>query len=311
VTTIRDRLAVSAAIVIVGLTAAAFWLSYAHLHTVASDHGLNGSPARSWAWPATLDAFVIAGDILMLRASLSRRTDWWAIGLTVTGSGGSIALNVFGVQGADPLAYVVAAVPPTAALLAFGALMRQIHSHLAERSDEELPAETATTSQPVTARSAPASRRTATASPALPVVPAASGLPPVILTKAASASPTAASPSSQTTANSGSVYLPDPASPPPTATPAAATSTDPATPAAGSQPSPTATASKPATGTDQRDLDDVADAFRTLRDELGRSPSDQALANRLGVGRSRAQQLRTAAIKAGHTDLEKPLRAAS
>ena len=131
-TVTRERLAIGAAIVIIALTVAAFWLSYAHLHAVAASHGLAASPARAWAWPATLDLFIVAGELLMLRASLARKTDWWAIGLTVVGSTGSIALNVFGVGGSDPLAYVTAAVPPTAALLAFGALMRQVHSLLAE-----------------------------------------------------------------------------------------------------------------------------------------------------------------------------------
>ncbi|NUK90252.1 DUF2637 domain-containing protein, partial [Streptomyces lunaelactis] len=98
-------------------------------------HGLGHAPERQWAWPATLDAFIVAGELLMLRAGLQQRTDWWAIGLMVTGSVGSIALNVAGVHGgaAGALDYVVAAVPPTAALLAFGALMRQIHQHVANQ----------------------------------------------------------------------------------------------------------------------------------------------------------------------------------
>lgn len=138
--------------VIVLLTATAFWLSYAHLAEVAGQHGLGGSPARRWAWPATLDAFIVAGELLMLRAGLRRTTDWCAIALTVTGSVGSIALNVAGVSSANNtgsapfLDYVVAAVPPAAALLAFGALMRQVHQHLDHAStdhdptDEEPPA---------------------------------------------------------------------------------------------------------------------------------------------------------------------------
>ncbi|GAA3616303.1 DUF2637 domain-containing protein [Streptomyces chitinivorans] len=126
---------VAAGVVIVALTAAAFWLSYAHLAEVAGQHGLGGSPTRQWAWPATLDAFIVAGELLMLRAGLRRIPDWWAIALTATGSLGSIALNVAGVNGAGTgtvplLDYVVAAVPPTAALLAFGVLMRQIHQHV-------------------------------------------------------------------------------------------------------------------------------------------------------------------------------------
>jgi hypothetical protein len=125
-------LAITAGLVIVALTAAAFWLSYAHLAEVALDHGMRGKEVRAWAWPATLDLFIVAGELLMLRAALAGKADPWAIGLTVVGSGSSIALNVAGVGGsAEPLDYVVAAVPPTAALLAFGALMRQIHQALA------------------------------------------------------------------------------------------------------------------------------------------------------------------------------------
>lgn len=131
----------AAGAVIAALTAAAFWLSYAHLAEVAGQHGLAKSPERQWAWPGTLDAFIVIGELLMLRAGLRKVTDWWAVALTAIGSVGSIVLNVAGVSGTgtDPvpvLDYVVAAVPPTAALLAFGVLMRQIHQHVAAPADE-------------------------------------------------------------------------------------------------------------------------------------------------------------------------------
>lgn len=127
-------LAVIAAVASVILTMAAFWLSYEHLHDVASRYGLGHSAVRSWAWPATVDLFILIGEVLILRASLRRSVDPWAIGLTVAGSGGSIALNVAGVGAhAQPMDYVVAAVPPIAALLAFGALMQQLHGALAAR----------------------------------------------------------------------------------------------------------------------------------------------------------------------------------
>lgn len=148
---------VAAGTVIVALTAGGFWLSYAHLAEVAGQHGLKNSPVRQWAWPATLDAFIIAGELLMLRAGLRRVTDGWAIALTATGSAGSIALNVTGVSGtgnADTvplLDYVVAAVPPTAALLAFGVLMRQIHQLVDQPTDHSDPAPVRTPIRPVTA----------------------------------------------------------------------------------------------------------------------------------------------------------------
>lgn len=127
----HSALAAGAAVVTVALTAAAFWLSYEHLHDVAAAHGLGHAPERAWAWPATVDLFIVAGELLILRASLRGTVDRWAIALAATGSLGSIALNVAGVgQHAHPLDYVVAAVPPVAALLAFGALMRQVHDAL-------------------------------------------------------------------------------------------------------------------------------------------------------------------------------------
>lgn len=127
-----------AGVVIVVLTAAAFWLSYAHLADVARTNGLAASPARRWAWPATLDLFIVAGEVLMFLAALRGRTDWWAIGLTVTGSLGSIGLNVAGVGARQPLLhYVVAAVPPFAALLAFGALMRQVHRLIPDTAPDQ------------------------------------------------------------------------------------------------------------------------------------------------------------------------------
>ncbi len=134
----------AAGAVIVALTIASFWLSYAHLAEVAGQHGLGGSLTRQWAWPGTVDAFIVTGELLMLRAGLKRVTDGWAIGLTVTGSVGSIALNVAGVHGSTDapvplLDYIVAAVPPTAALLAFGVLMRQIHQLVAPRSRHNEP----------------------------------------------------------------------------------------------------------------------------------------------------------------------------
>ncbi|MEU6312250.1 DUF2637 domain-containing protein [Streptomyces sp. NPDC047014] len=132
-----DRYAlIAAGTVIIVLTGAGFWLSYAHLAEVAGRHGLHSSPIRQWAWPATLDMFIVAGELLMLRAGLRRVTDWWAVGLTAVGSLGSIALNVAGVSGTTTgpvplLDYLVAAVPPTAALLAFGVMMRQIQQRVA------------------------------------------------------------------------------------------------------------------------------------------------------------------------------------
>ncbi|MFD5310098.1 DUF2637 domain-containing protein [Streptomyces ardesiacus] len=144
----------AAGIVIVALTAGAFWLSYAHLAEVAAQHGLRDSPTRRWAWPATLDAFIVAGELLMLRAGLRRVTDLWAIGVTAIGSCGSIGLNVAGVTGTRDassvplLDYVVAAVPPAAAMVAFGVLMRQIHEFVAQPDVDQSGPDSAQVPQP-------------------------------------------------------------------------------------------------------------------------------------------------------------------
>ncbi|MEU6496428.1 DUF2637 domain-containing protein [Streptomyces sp. NPDC046984] len=127
-------LAIGAATIITAITGIAFWLSYHHLHDVAASNGLGNSPERAWAWPAVLDLFYLAGELLILRASYLRTVDWWAIGLTAIGALGSISLNVAGVGAHAPvLQYIVAAVPPVAALFAFGALMRQLHTWFARR----------------------------------------------------------------------------------------------------------------------------------------------------------------------------------
>ncbi|MDX3458416.1 DUF2637 domain-containing protein [Streptomyces sp. ME02-8801-2C] len=130
----RQGLASGAAVVTVALTAAAFWLSYEHLHDVADANGLDG--IRAWAWPGTVDLFIVAGELLILRAALRGGFDWFAYLLAGVGSLGSIALNVAGVgAGADRMEYIVAAVPPVAALLAFAAIMRQVHERLAGHSE--------------------------------------------------------------------------------------------------------------------------------------------------------------------------------
>lgn len=143
-------LAVLAGALTIGLTGVAFWLSYEHLHDVAGAHGLVHTSARSWAWPATLDTFIVIGEVLVLRASLLGRTDKFAIFLAAIGSFGSITLNVVGVgQDAGLLDYVVAGVPPVAALLAFAALMRQIHGAVKRYLADAPPRPTETAQAPV------------------------------------------------------------------------------------------------------------------------------------------------------------------
>jgi hypothetical protein len=171
-------LAIGAALVTIALTAVAFWLSYEALHDLATDNRLTG--ARAWAWPATLDSFIVVGELLVLRASLLRRIDWFAIALVASGSAGSIILNVVSVgEGVDPITQVVAAIPPLAALLAFTALMRQFFRALAAPArPEPTPRHRRLAERRETARP-PLTAVTAPSRPAVPALPPMPTTPPV------------------------------------------------------------------------------------------------------------------------------------
>lgn len=93
------------------------------------------------------------------------------------------------------------------------------------------------------------------------------------------------------------------------AEPASATSANPASPAATSRPATNANASQNAASA--VDIGEVVDVYTLLKEKNGKAPSDRELGEALNVSRSRAQQLRTAAIDAGHTELAKPMRIAS
>lgn len=171
-------LAVAAALATIGLTAVAFWLSYEALHDLATDHHLTGP--RAWAWPATLDSFIVVGELLVLRASLLRRVDWFAIALVALGSAGSIVLNVVSVGKVDPITQVVAAIPPTAALLAFTALMRQIFRALAAPVAGPRPRRWRRRTDAAPQQAPAAIESTQVNAPAIPPKPAAPpALPPV------------------------------------------------------------------------------------------------------------------------------------
>ncbi|WP_432041435.1 DUF2637 domain-containing protein [Streptomyces cadmiisoli] len=182
-------LAITAAALIFLLTGVSLWLSYEHLHDVGARHGFGDDPVRAWAWPATLDLFYAAGEVLILRAALARRIDWWAISLVIFGAGGSIALNIAGVgEGAQALDYVVAAVPPVASLLAFGALMNQLYRLLREPVGTSVHGTRKPVMTPMTAPVIPAAPETppfavpvSAAQPVLPAAPAARRrTPPVV-----------------------------------------------------------------------------------------------------------------------------------
>ncbi|WP_270892121.1 DUF2637 domain-containing protein [Streptomyces sp. DHE17-7] len=119
------------------------------------------------------------------------------------------------------------------------------------------------------------------------------------------ASPTPASASPIASAASGAT---DGTASPTATSPASATASATAT---SGQPANASTSQDAATSASTVDIDQVVDVYQLLKEQLGKAPSDQKLGEALGVSRSRAQQLRTLAIQAGHTELAKPMRIAS
>lgn len=120
--------AAMAAVTIIA-TAVGFWLSYAGLHSFAVQAGLSGPEA--WAWPASVDLFILAGELGITISTLrDGRPDWRAWCYFAAGCGPSVAFNVLHVAGHFPPwgKYAVAATPPVAAVLALAALMQQVIS---------------------------------------------------------------------------------------------------------------------------------------------------------------------------------------
>jgi hypothetical protein len=127
-------------------TAVGFWLSYDGLHVFALRAGLHGPEA--WAWPASVDLFILAGEAGVTISALRRHQDRAAWLYLAIGFAASVTANVLHV---DPAAlgwtrYAVAAVPPVAAMLALAALLRQVYrlaehtAPLVEHTAPEAPA---------------------------------------------------------------------------------------------------------------------------------------------------------------------------
>jgi len=108
-------------------TAVGFWLSYRGLHDFALRAGLHGPEA--WAWPASVDLFIAAGEAGVTISALRRHQDRAAWIYLAIGFAASVTGNVLHVDPAGLFwtRYAVAAVPPVAAMLALAALLRQAY----------------------------------------------------------------------------------------------------------------------------------------------------------------------------------------
>jgi len=111
---------------VIAATAVGFWLSYAGLHSFGYRAGLRGPEA--WAWPASVDLFILAGELGVTISAVKREHDGIAWAYLIGGAGLSVLFNVLHVW-VPPVwwgRYAVAAVPPIAAIAALAALMRQV-----------------------------------------------------------------------------------------------------------------------------------------------------------------------------------------
>jgi hypothetical protein len=307
---IRDSSLGTAGFFALAMVAFAGWtVSFIGLHTFAMQH-MALTWTEAWLVPVTFDGAPAGLTLVVMRAASHGRSALvWRL-LIIAFTTLSCLINYVHLH--DYWGRRVAALMPLAAVVVFEALISEARKAAERRDgiaarprlhplrfvfdwsgswnivrchvlDRPLPEHLAASQRRAATRAASPRQATASARPATPGTPAAT--PPLA---ASSATPGAS--------------VPAPAGPSRAA----------ASPATG-RPLGSAPAAEAATAgsTEARDLDEVAATFRLLAERLGKSPSDQALADELGVGRSRAQQLRTAAIKAGHADLAKPLSAAS
>jgi hypothetical protein len=315
---IRDSSLGVAGFTVLLMVAIAGWtVSFVGLHTFAIQH-MSLSDRVGWLVPVCFDGAPGGLTLVVMRAASHGRSGSIWRWLIVFFTSLSCWINYEHIH--DTYGRCVAALMPLAAVVDFEALISEARKAYERRKgieprpylhplrfvfdwsgswailrayvlDLPLPESLAASQRRAATRTAATPRKTtATATPSAAATPASPS--------AASASPAQA--------------LPDPAQAA-TATPATPANPavqQPASAPAASQPKTASPATGSTTSNEARDLDEVAEVFRKLQAELGKSPSDKALAEALGVGRSRAQQLRTAAIEAGHADLAKPLRAA-
>jgi Protein of unknown function (DUF2637) len=81
------------AFVAVVATGVGFWLSYAGLHSFDVRAGLRGPEA--WAWPSSVDLFILAGELGITISTLrDGATDWRAWVYFAMGCGPSVTFNV-------------------------------------------------------------------------------------------------------------------------------------------------------------------------------------------------------------------------
>ena len=112
---------------VIGLAVAGFAMSYDALHSLALTQGV--PPALAWMWPLVVDGFIVVASLSVVRAVADGRRAGYPWLLVLTFSTISVTFNV--VHAAPTVvARFVAAIPPTALVLSFELLMRQLRQQL-------------------------------------------------------------------------------------------------------------------------------------------------------------------------------------
>lgn len=112
---------------VIGLAAAGFAMSYDALHSLALTQGVPAPLA--WLWPLVVDGFIVVASLSVVRAVADSRRACYPWLLVLTFSAISVVFNV--VHAAPTaVARFVAAIPPSALVLSFELLMRQLRQQL-------------------------------------------------------------------------------------------------------------------------------------------------------------------------------------
>ena len=157
---------------VTGLAVGAFLLSYDALHQLARTSHV--PVLLAWLWPLIVDGFILVASLAILDAVHSGRRARYPWLLVLAFSTLSVTFNVLHAPH-DPVAQLVAAIPPLALVLSFELLMRQIHHRLQHKPSAVIPRSSAGTLPGVApTRSSPPPQPIAT-----PQAPARGGAPAI------------------------------------------------------------------------------------------------------------------------------------
>jgi hypothetical protein len=154
-------LSVLSCVLVLGLAAGAFALSYDVLRHFATENGI--SPTLVWIWPLILDGAIVVFSISALRASLYLESYRYAMFLVIAATATSIAFNALHApSGIAPK--VMAGIPPLALFLCFDLLVRQLRNEVMRSMSKCLP-KLASKSSPRKKTTSKANRSSDVASP--------------------------------------------------------------------------------------------------------------------------------------------------